>query len=545
MEELLNKKTELEKRITDLQSEIEMGTILEDQEMINQANASIEEINKLISEIDQKIELEGTKASKKKELEEKYPEQYLYERIMTMSEEELNEYSGSQIAKNKEEKSAIEKNLEELAKKGEVLSAELSLTVTKIAEVKEKFKNTHDPALLTEAKELVDKQAAIKQEIEQNEAERESTNQKLTEIGPTEMSPEEVRKGMIAQLEGKYKESSESATLEFIQQAEGKSLEEVTKAINEETKNNSKNKIYKDILEKNSEQLPENSELYAKIEALIESCTTAINELKDNNNVKQICEDMVESLTSIKERMDIKNSLLQKTGEINQKIARREITLTDGEDEKEVIYKDVDKQTKEIQKALVRARTLQRMLNTVIVYEMSDQLDDEHKIDDSKKERDIEIVKLEKDNYPAWVQVMTSGNEDKDDPKIKNIIDVHEKVHQEAWRIIKQAEKLLEHISTNEKNNETGKKIAAELSGITASAPGQYTVEDINKYLIEQEFLQETKETAKKDSESKRAELTNKNENVEINKLPEEELAKMFEETPSTIEEEKQTGITY
>ena len=220
MEELLNKREELKTRVNDLKMEISMGKILEDEEMISSAEKEIETTTKLIEETNQKIELEQKKNRKKKELSQKYPEQYKYHRIMTMSEEELRRSAEKELEEKRKHKA-------ELETKKENLSKIIETTEERLSEIKKEFKETHANNLLEEAAKLMKQYQSLKKEMKYNLTQIEA-------IGPLEISPEEYRQIILSKLKGEYKVSNSEIATNYIQsqQESGKSIDEIVKDLN-------------------------------------------------------------------------------------------------------------------------------------------------------------------------------------------------------------------------------------------------------------------------------------------------------------------------
>ena len=565
MDKLLEQKEELEKQLINLQSEIEMGTILDDQDMISQSQKNIEEINKLISEIDQKIELLGAKDEKKKAISEKYPEQYIYERIKAMSEEELHEYTSGQLSINKEKKNSIEKELENLTKNESVLSGQLLETETRIVEIKEEFKNSHNQELLVAAKELVEKQKNIKQEIEQLKAQIEAKNQELTEIGPTEMTPEEIRHNMIAQLEGNYKETEMSQTYEYIQQlqAEGKSLEEITESINtatgkttpktvkEEYIESNEYKTYKEILSKNSKFLDDKEYMeycsmstYEDITRLIAYYDGLTKDESLNSDIRSAARQIVDSLNELKTAMDQVLPNVIRNDELREKAKEHSITYEEAEEAKK-IYPIVSEIARTISHKKHHIRCNQNIIDVSIAYVFDDKiLENSERFDEynwlylSDEKRDIETIKEQDVAFEVFISAVIKEN--REGIKVPQEVDdkYRESEHQ-GDMIIKKAHKVIETAFSKEQKiseKAVNNDIIEELSKNTSSLPGQYTVEDIENYIVEQEYIKETKEAALKDSEERKVELSNKTSEVELSKInDEEELKRMFE-TPEVSE---------
>ena len=219
--ELLDKKEEITYRIKDLKVEKSMGIILgelDDEDMAGKAEREIKELQQKLVEIDRQIKFEERKQPKKKELRKKYPDQGTYFRVMTMSQEELQEYANVELSKIRKKKAELTAEKEELeAKRDEAKQA--------LFEIRDKIKITHDFDSLQAAEQKKKDYDNTQKAISQVEKE-------LSEVGPTEFDLEEFRQGMIENLKGYKKPGSDEESV-YIEKGleEGLSLEEIAKEL--------------------------------------------------------------------------------------------------------------------------------------------------------------------------------------------------------------------------------------------------------------------------------------------------------------------------
>ncbi len=225
--ELDNLLNQIEKQIENFKMEIQMGDITNDEEMKKTAQSKIEELNNKKSEIEEEIKIkqakEQEKLAKKKELEEKYPNQRTFHRAELASEEELQALAEQEAAPNREKKERLETIKEELPKKKEEIEK-------RIESIKEEFKQTHDIALMEEAKKAIKDLDRINQDIKEND-------EALERLGPTEYDLEEFRAGMINDgiKLGTYVKPGPEDVINYLQDKlkSGKSAEEIAKELND------------------------------------------------------------------------------------------------------------------------------------------------------------------------------------------------------------------------------------------------------------------------------------------------------------------------
>ena len=223
---LLNQKDEIENQINNAKLEIEMGDITNDEEMKKTAQSKMDELNSKKSEIEAKIKIEQEKeqekSAKKKELEEKYPNQKTFHTVELMSEEGLKELAEMEAAPKRAKKAELETIKENLSKKKEEIE-------NRIESIKEEFKQTHNPTLMEEAKKEVKELTSINQDIKENAAE-------LEKVGPTEFDLEEFRAGMFDSITiGSYVKPGSKDVINYLQDKlkAGKSSEEIAKELND------------------------------------------------------------------------------------------------------------------------------------------------------------------------------------------------------------------------------------------------------------------------------------------------------------------------
>ena len=227
LDNLLNQIEEIKKQIENFEMEIQMGDITNDEEMKKTAQSKMAELNNKKSEIEEKIKIEQAKeqekSAKKKELEEKYPNQKTFHRAELASEEELQALAEQEATPNRERKAKLEEEKENLKKQKEEL-------VKEIDSIKAEFMKTHDKKYLKDAENIVEKFEKTNQAIEKNAAE-------LEKVGPTEYDLEEFRAGMINDgiKLGTYVKPGPEDVINYLQDKlkSGKSAEEIAKELND------------------------------------------------------------------------------------------------------------------------------------------------------------------------------------------------------------------------------------------------------------------------------------------------------------------------
>ena len=226
---LLNQKDEIERQINYAKLEVEMGLIINDNEMITNAKKRKEELEKQMAEIEEKIVKEQAKVAKKRELVAKYPNQQTFHEIELMSDEEIKEYAEKEATSNRERKAKLEEEKANLKKQKEELVKERDST-------KEEFMKTHAVALLEKAENIVKEFKETNQAIEKNAAE-------LEKVGPLEFNLTEFRKGMIDALKGYAKPASTDVINYFQDKLEaGISVEDIAKELNDYAASQKNNK---------------------------------------------------------------------------------------------------------------------------------------------------------------------------------------------------------------------------------------------------------------------------------------------------------------
>jgi len=513
MEELQRKKEELNKRIVDLQSEIEMGTILGDQEMIDTANNNIREINQLISEVDQQIELVSKKEEVKKALFEKYPEQYEYSRIITMSDEELREHMKEQLAVNASQRENVEKELEQVNVRLEELNVKLSEVNNRITAIKEEFKNTHNPELLTEAKEKVAEQARISQDIEQVNSQISSKTAELNSFGPNEMTPEKIKKGMLAQLSGKYVVTDKSVAYGYIknQQEEGKTNEEIVADLNN-TKGN---------VNGYSEEILQYKDIPVYLDT-INLCLDRLNFLTKVEDGKFVYERFGESIKHLEDVMNNSNVDESIKGYCNNVVHELQVAMSFGTPLNKILHGNLStdfkqhiKYTKNAIDILRVALAYKMMGNVEIPFEQREGLAVDSDPTISTIERYDDILKAADESH-------TTAD-----------YDYMRRLKDEIGKDMRRVHGVLNVGTETIKKNLSDPKLQTirELVQKTSSEPGKLNVEDIETYIIEQEFAKEQEEQARKESKANYDKLTDNSKR--------EELSAMIDVPEEKVESEK------
>lgn len=251
MEQLLEQRKQLVKQISDAEGEKRMGELTDDQEMVKESQKNINSLNIVLNQIDAKIaELQKEEEARqaqvkmedifKEQAKNKYPEQYNFFRIVSMSEEEIEALGNSDISDQAQKREDIEKEKEQLEKRSEELNIKLEKINKTIEMLKNNYKQTHNNIIFEEVTNLANQKKNIIGELEVLRWKNEELNKKLTETNITNDDVENYKKSRIAKLEGKYEANIDTRGLDYINQLKesGKTLAEVVEKINEEYNKN-------------------------------------------------------------------------------------------------------------------------------------------------------------------------------------------------------------------------------------------------------------------------------------------------------------------
>ena len=251
MEQLLEQRKQLVKQISDAEGEKRMGELTDDQEMAKESQKNINSLNIVLNQIDAKIaELQKEEEARqaqvkmedifKEQAKNKYPEQYNFFRIVSMSEEEIEALGNSDISDQAQKREDIEKEKEQLEKRSEELNIKLEKINKTIEMLKNNYKQTHNNIIFEEVTNLANQKKNIIGELEVLRWKNEELNKKLTETNITNDDVENYKKSRIAKLEGKYEANIDTRGLDYINQLKesGKTLAEVVEKINEEYNKN-------------------------------------------------------------------------------------------------------------------------------------------------------------------------------------------------------------------------------------------------------------------------------------------------------------------
>ena len=543
MEELEKQKEKLNQRIQDLQGEIEMGQICRDQEMIDDAKKEIEEVKKEIQQIEDKIVREQNKEVMRKEFDEKFPEQYLYERIISMCDEELIQHSEKQLKENKALYETKQKEYSEIIEKMDDLSRSLVSIGRRIEDVKKMYKESHLPELIDEAKERVARIDEINKELKELEQSKEDKKDEWKKVGPLEMTPEEVRQGMIAQLEGKYK--TKFVLSEYIKSFQDKPLSDLLEDLNEGTIKQQKDyvkkkfvtseeyQMYRRITAKNAERLlPRPNQMdcslegYDRVKELINFYNTECDNVNIKVDVRNACMSLVKDLEEVKKLFESILPEMKSYAEMREKLLKgyeRGNEYLKKFQKVESILKS--KAENELSSIMLSIEANKRIINICIAYEIGNAIDDEEKFDEVQKKEFINVIKEDEKNYPLYMKSYV--NYKKTDAKFKILHATHNKLQEELSAIGKKYGNIFYN---GRKAEEEVKKIdfdekIMEMSEFTSSKPGQYTFDDIEKYTIMEEIAEEVKEAAIADSQIEK----NKYEEAKPSQETQEEIEAMLE----------------
>ena len=217
-----------------------------------------------------------------------------------MSDEEIKEYADKEATPNRERKAKLEEEQADLKKQKEELAKE-------IASIKEEFMKTHEGALLETAEKTIEKSKKTNQAIEKNAAE-------LEKVGPIEFDLTEFRNGMIDALKDYAKPASTDVINYFQDKLEaGMSVEDIAKELNDYAASPKNNK-YSEYAYK-----------FANIVGIVSPVGDLLNTLAIPQN-KSVYEHTLKELSRITKELDaapydmrisnIKNQVLNSLEEI-------------------------------------------------------------------------------------------------------------------------------------------------------------------------------------------------------------------------------------
>ena len=177
MEQLLEQRKQLVKQISDAEGEKRMGELTDDQEMVKESQKNINSLNIVLNQIDAKIaELQKEEEARqaqvkmedifKEQAKNKYPEQYNFFRIVSMSEEEIEALGNSDISDQAQKREDIEKEKEQLEKRSEELNIKLEEINKTIEMLKNNYKQTHNNTIFEEVTNLANQKKNIVGELE-------------------------------------------------------------------------------------------------------------------------------------------------------------------------------------------------------------------------------------------------------------------------------------------------------------------------------------------------------------------------------------------
>ncbi len=493
LDNLLNQIEEIKKQIENFEMEIQMGEITHDKEMKKTAQSKIAELNNKKSEIEEKIKIEQAKeqekSAKKKELEEKYPNQRTFHRAELASEEELQALAEQEATPNRERKAKLEEEKENLKKQKEELLKEID-------SIKAKFMEKHDKTLLKDAENIVEKFEKTNQAIEKNAAE-------LEKVGPTEYDLEEFRAGMINDgiKLGTYVKPGPEDVINYLQDKlkSGKSAKEIAKELNDyaaEPKADAYSKyiynfaeiaeivsnlvIWIDVL-KTSPTANVYEQIRKEIDKAIKGLETAPYDFRINIGKDKV----IKALESIKSFQVFANNPLP--GKANAEDNKTSISRVEIEHTKNIID----------------------MFKTELAFRIIDEgFVPNH---DMPSEGSVEIAIEEFDEICLREKVQPEDRKRKRDSKINLMTPINQVLNEVKTKIAEEKRDIKQQvIDAVTKNVNDGE--------------GEIQPEDIENYLILQEFIEEQREivkTAIQNGEDINAILEDKTETKENSELQE------------------------
>lgn len=485
LDNLLNQKDEIKKQINNAELEIKMGEITKDDEMITNAQKRKEELKKQTAEIEEKIVKEQAKVAKKRELEVKYPKQQIFHVIELMSDEEIKEYAEKEATPNRERKAKLEEEKENLKNQKEEL-------VKKIDSIKAEFMKTHNEKLLTDAENIVEKFKETNQAIEKNAAE-------LEKVGPTEFNLTEFRNGMIDALKGYAKPASTDVINYFQDKLEaGMSVEDITKELNDYAASQKNNKYSEDAYKfanivgivspvgdlLSTLAIPQNKSVY---ESTLEELNRITKELEEapydmriNNTKDQVLNSLEETINSCGWVLELCES---NEAENNEPVVQ--------------VEKDSKNKINHTKNIIDKFRTelAFRIIDEGFVpnHDMPSEGSVIRAIEDYDEEYSRENSTIE------HIEILRKAKQQQMEPIYKFLNEVYKKLVEEK-RDVKQ--QVIDAVTENVNDGD-----------------GEIQPEDIENYLILQEFIAEQREIVKSKKENSIVAIPETKENQELQEM--------------------------
>ena len=567
MEELLEQRKQIVKQISDAEGEKRMGELTDDQEMIKESQTLITNLNVTLNQIDAKIaELQKEAEAKQAQLEmedifrkqaqEKYPEQYKFYRIVSMSEEEIESLGNSNISDQAQKREDYEEEKIKLSERTEELNARLEEIDRSIEMLKNNYKQTHNNSIFTEVTNLTNEKKNIIGELEVLRWKSEEINKKLTETTVTKDDVNNYKKSRIEKLEGKYETDIDTTGLEYINELRknDKTYAEIAEKINEEYNKNtelrkanqySKTDRYKEC-KKVAGLLPHGSE---EAEAYDEKTVTFTDEEIDfSTNLKTNLQSMVNNENLGPEICDTINRLLEKIDsfipfarEFNAyKKAQDSRPLLPQQDEYE---ENAEKQLVNMKKELNDLVDILNIQVTAKLYADYLEATGDTKIQYNGQEMlgsileyraaEVGYLKAKEEKDKALDTLNWIGITDEEKSNAQNTIERFKSI-EEKYEKKKRSKKIAMHTTNGDRLTLTllidasNKGINTDIENLAQDMegrPGNYTENQVLRYVVHKEYLLNEKARAFADSKKVKNGLINK----EVEKQ-QSDLENMFNE---------------
>lgn len=565
MEELESRKEELLKKIKDAEAEKEMGALIDDQAMIDQAEEKISQYQEVLKEIEdalkdyqEKQAMEAKKEELRGEIASKYNEQYDYYRIITMSEEEAKEQMKNLPNPALDEINGLKQELQAKSEEFNATAEKIIKIEEEIANIKQEFLQTHDMSLFERAKELqAEKQALLPKRDELSIA-LEEINTKIENVEIQQPTVEEFKQAELNKLEGNYREV-DGPTNKFIseRQAEGKTISEITSELNSKFEENEQSKKLDDYM--NSASFKAHRSVINKlsgrnghimqfneytaiwdadmVQPIIESINDILSNPNVDNTVKGYANSLMQPLNNLKNLYEQYNSLSSQRNHMFN--TSDDHTLFWSKE-----YRAISDETDRIEEQIVRLNKEVNGYIQIICVAAVGKINEgyknatghdyatfptiqEHVTLLNELDRNRKEYEEAKKNRP-WDQYNWSGTKEEAENK-KYREDRYQEAEAKMESTRDRRDKIFDDLDKNvtymiwaingygyDRDGKSNRReissdvadIANELDGITESTPGKYTEADIEKYIAEIEYVKEASEKAKEDSSKEKEKLT-------------------------------------
>lgn len=530
MKELKEQKQAAERRREELRSEVEMAKLLGNKEWLDQCNEELGVIEFKLEELEDKIIASEKKETAKGIFLEKYPFQYAYDRLKTMSDAELLKIGAKQFESRREKIISLRQSREAVQNKMTSLLEDRQKLLIRAGEIEKEFKETHDRRLFEEATVIAAKKGELNQDLESLKKQIKDMDDELKELNSSKIRPEYIREKAIAELDGKYTDNTFSAVYDYVESKHPATLGEITEKLNSETSAQNemfervkffKSKLYglyADVLSiPSSVEFDDMSEYghistvkYSSIETMIEELQKVVDSEYDKGTSAEIrtyCHTALHELTRIRESLEELMPNIKTTEEAKEKNLQGNKMVT-------YIEPTMDHETLMDEEKKIKLRFISAMValdraKIAISYVLMAKFYSIEEVDKIIEDRYLSDKKVYMDilsGYERYARAVQEGI-NPSAPEYEGVMrafgdfnnsrnEMKETFEAVKGDIIGAVRKVREFAEGNELVG-----VVKDLSELTPSKPGEYTVDDLERAMYVHECLAEFEEFAKKEAQ--------------------------------------------